>query len=762
MANYKTPITQWRPEILETIRKNAVTIITADTGAGKSTQVPQYLLDDGYSVLVTQPRRLAARTIAARVAEEYGCQLGETVGYQVSGDRRTSFQTACLFVTDGLASIKALIGRMQHAVIVIDEAHEFNLNVEVLIAWCRRELKKGADFKLVLMSATIETQSLSRFFDGCPVIDVPGRLFPITDRPVSINLNLDIIDLLRLRRNILVFETGKEEITKRIDAIKELIELTPGISTHQVVLLPLHGDLSPEEQQRCFKHYSVPKVIVSTNVAQTSVTIDDVDAVVDVGMEKRTEVHNGVEGLFIQPISRQAAKQRRGRAGRTRPGIYIDGCEIPMTERDEYDKPEIFRTRLDQTVLRLLEYGIDMEEMEFFHQPLQSDIHKAKESLKLLGCITNEGKVTAIGREVAKLPISAQFARMVVEGKRYGVVDDVITVASILEHGEFTHRRSTEWITLVPDEVREGTSDVLTYLALYKACDRLSKQQLRDHGIMIKGYFQVRETRQQIHNALRGEYRDVPHTGTEDDVIVAVISGMMDNLWQYNFSGLTRTSDWLSRQPAKTSVVRMTAETRLIIGLPFDLQVPDQRYGGTKTVHMVRMMTRVTTQQLIKAAPHLCEEMTAQNFSYVPYRDRIIKMVQLRVNGEALGFQAEEDTTSEQGIVVFTEWLANAMLTGVMDGVEFHLIRMVSTNHGVLENRKRWNGIAEREVFPIPTYSVLAGMIRRVLGDVRCQRDIHHPDRLALPDVDPRETAKITRGHAASKESLQLLKKKFG
>jgi hypothetical protein len=268
------------------------------------------------------------------------------------------------------------MGAGKHQVLVLDEVHEWNMNIETLVAWAKLVLSQGSDFKVVLMSATLEAEKLSMFFDGAPIISVPGRLFPVTEqKPTTTKTATEAIALLQQGRNVLVFEAGKKEIGETIQLIT-----SSGVSAE---VLPLHGELESSDQAKAFRRYPRAKCVVSTNVAQTSVTIDDIDAVVDGGMERRVEVVDGVEGLYLKPISLADSKQRKGRAGRTKPGIYVDMC--PAYDRPDFPVAEVLRSRLDQTVLRLAEAGFDMEKLDFFHQPKKSEIHEAKRALKALG-----------------------------------------------------------------------------------------------------------------------------------------------------------------------------------------------------------------------------------------------------------------------------------------------------------------------------------------------------------------------------------------
>ncbi len=606
MSNVVLPVFSFRDEIVRAVADHPVVIVTAETGAGKSTQVPQYLLEAGYRILVTQPRRLAARTVAARVAEEYGSPFGGVVGYRTAYERKDCVSTRCLFVTDGLALVRELVGAGRHTVLVIDEVHEWNLNIEVLVAWAKRQVESSvASFKLVLMSATLEAERLSSYFGGAPIIDVPGRMYPVEELQPQGDLVDDAAGLLRQGRNVLVFLPGKREIGDLAADLRNIEGLA-------AVILPLHGELSAEEQAACFRSYSVPKCVIATNIAQTSVTIPDIDAVVDSGMERRVDLADGVEGLYLCPISRADQRQRKGRAGRTRPGVYIS--HAPVINVPEFPVAEIDRVRLDQTVLRLAEVGIDAEELEFFHQPDFKKIHAARQALVALGCMTIDGAVTAIGRRVAKLPISVQYGRMVIEAERLGVVDDVLDIAAILEQGGITAHRikindipmpaKPVWTKLFcPDE---ESSDVMAQLAVYRAAANLSKDDMYKSGIFVKAYFQAREKRRNLAQALRGKIV-FGSSGDRGSILKAVCAGLVDHLYQY-IGGSYCDNDGQFRQLNDQSVVAARTSwvgdnSHWLVGLPWDLEVKGR--NGSRIVNLVRLATRVEPAWLAEVAPQL-------------------------------------------------------------------------------------------------------------------------------------------------------------
>lgn len=647
MNNQTLPIFGYKQEILDAVENHGIVVITAETGAGKSTQVPQYLLDEGYDVVVTQPRRLAARTVAQRVAYEHGEELGLTVGYRTAVDRQDSPATRCLFCTDGLALVRELMGQNK-GVLVLDEVHEWNENMEVLVAWAKRQIEEGVDFKVVVMSATMESEKLSAFFNNAPVISVPGRLYPVEVKDPSQRLIDDVATLVSEGRNVLVFQPGKSEIEQTCSALEQM--------QVNAEILPLHGQLTPEEQAKCFKHYGQPKVVVSTNVAQTSVTIDDIDAVVDSGMERRIELVDGVEGLYLKPISLADSTQRKGRAGRTKAGIYIDHCDA--STRPDFPVAEIMRKRLDQTVLRLAIAGFDMEELVFFHQPDRSDISDARRSLVALGCMTAEKKVTNIGKLVNRLPVSVKYARMLVEADRLGVIDDVLTVAAIMEMGGITVPPSSrnrperpDWRQMVPDE---HESDVMGQLAVWNMADSLTKDQMRQSGVALRSYFRAKEVRKHLAKALQRFFR-FGSTGKRDNILKAVCAGMVDHLFQGSY-GTYRNGESIDREIGSASVVR---DAEWLVGKPFDLEIKTRR--GMMTLRLIELASKVDPMWLTEVAPQLVTNEEGHEPRFDADQDSCVSTTRVFFNGQKV--KEEQVATPEhwEADEVFSSWLASQM-----------------------------------------------------------------------------------------------------
>lgn len=644
--NDELPIAQYKQQILETVAAHQVTIIIAETGAGKSTQVPQYLLDAGHDVVVTQPRRLAAATVAARVAEERGQRLGGEVGYRTARDGQDSRATRLLFCTDGLALVREMLGRQSRTVLVLDEVHEWNLNVEVLLAWAWKRIRGGEPLKLVVMSATLEADKLSAHLGGAPVVSVPGRCHPVEERaPKSrprevaawdeflvADLRAEISALVVEGRNVLAFVPGKREIADVVEACSNL----------QAEVLPLHGELDLAEQRRCFATLSRPKVIVATNVAQTSITIPDVDAVVDAALEKRVEAYHGVEGLRLGHVSLADSAQRRGRAGRTRPGVYV--C-LASSDRPAHPTPEIQRARIDHAVLRLAAEGFDLGDLPLFHAPQPEEVAAAKRSLRHLGCLGPAGEVTEVGRAVARLPVGVAAGRMLVEAARRGVLEEALTVAACMEVGGIADVRDLDDRTGRPKWEAHATgakSDPEAWLMLWAA----NGCSLRDVGLHGKRAAEAREVRKLLARSV--QHLAVGSPTSADALSISVCAGLLDQV-----RSLTTRNRWGEalygpecRRIGKESVVR--GEPRLVAGRPFD--VSSSRSG--REVNLLTGVLPVEPAWLRELAPDRVE-LAHSTPRYDPERDELYAAEEW-VFGEAMW----RERAPSQDAAPLVEWVA--------------------------------------------------------------------------------------------------------
>lgn len=584
--NQELPIAAYRTQIVEAVYSNRITIIKGETGCGKSTQVPQYLLEISSKVVVTQPRRTAARTVAARVAEEMGCALGTLVGFRTALDHRDSTETKILYCTDGLQLVRELMETTNHDVLIIDEVHEWNINIELLMAWVRHRLASGNHLRVVIMSATIQPDILMKFFPvSGTVIEIPGRTHEVVEWQSGKTLVGDVVKLLRGEHNVLVFHSGKAEIARTIRQLES--------RNVNADILPLYGGMTLEDQVPCFLQYDRPKCVVSTNVAQTSITIPDIDAVVDSGVERQMENVEGIDGLRLRPISLADREQRKGRAGRTKPGIYIDRCPIPVKDRLTFPKPEILRLSLDHVVLRLAVVGIRAEDLAFANQPLPEKFVEARQTLFKLGCLDSAGAITSIGRGVAKLPLSPRFSRMIVEASRRGVVNDVLTLVSIMLFEEIT----------MPGAKLSGErpgSDAFLQLDAFDRARDIAEDNFEAAGIKGTIFRRVKETREYLGGYVSALTSSSCYSKSGHDVLMSICAGMIDCLYKKSLTGDYKSASGDFRDLPEESVVH---DAEFILGLPTNIQVKTE--FGPKMNRFLRMATAVTPADLQELAPHL-------------------------------------------------------------------------------------------------------------------------------------------------------------
>ncbi len=596
-----------------------MTVIVAETGAGKSTRVPQFLLETtDYEVVVTQPRRVAAKSVARRVAHEMNCRFGGLVAFRTAVDRNDSAETRCLFATDGLQLVRELTSQKQTigngVVLLVDEVHEWNQNIETLVAWAKKAILKGADIKVVLMSATLDHERLSNFFDNAPVIEVPGRCFPVVGSPSTglaqkgAHLMLEEIKrLVTAGMNTLVFLPGKKEIADMQGALQK--------ANMHAVILPLHGELEPDEQDAVFDSYHLPKIILSTNIAQTSVTIQDIDAVVDSGLERRIELINNVETLKLANISQADCLQRAGRAGRVREGEYVLCNDTKYASFSQYPVPEILRTLLDQMVLRLAGAGLDATQLPFYHQPDSSVLAEAKETLMAIEALDAQGKITKLGHKINKFPTDVKAARMILEAIDRKCLAPVLTIAAILGvQGSTLKRRKRDddpeyflgWENLI-DANKKYQSDLLVELELFWHAKELGQSYLTQHGIMPKAYGKASEIRGQLREALQdlGYRMDANNQNaqSEEEILKSVAAGMVVHLFRHTGGGTYENGG--TRQLAKESIInRLDRYPEWVVGEPFNISFVNRR-GRRQTIELVSSVTSVDPSWMIEIAPHL-------------------------------------------------------------------------------------------------------------------------------------------------------------
>lgn len=443
------PIHGETDRLVELIRTHRVVVVAGETGSGKTTQLPKLALAAGQGAAgmigCTQPRRIAARSVARRVAEELNTPLGDAVGYQVRFDDRASESTAIKFMTDGILLAETQADRWLSAydTLIVDEAHERSLNIDFLLGLLKRLLARRDDLKVIVTSATIDTARFAAFFDDAPVVDIPGRAFPVERRyrPLADrqrharDLNQALVDTVgEITRedgqgDILVFLPGEREIR---DAHKALSEQR----LRHTEILPLYARLSAKDQDRVFKPGVGRRIVLATNVAETSLTVPRIRYVIDAGTARvsRYSPRSKVQRLEIEPIARANAEQRAGRCGRVGPGVcYRLYDEADFQARPAFADPEILRSSLANVILRMLSLGLgEVERFPFVDPPADRAIREGLQQLAELKAITADNRLTPIGRQMARFPVDVQLARMLVEAQSLDSLRELLVIVAFL------------------------------------------------------------------------------------------------------------------------------------------------------------------------------------------------------------------------------------------------------------------------------------------------------------------------------------------
>lgn len=455
------PVWQQKDDFLKVLKENQTLVLVGETGSGKTTQIPQFVLEAELggkrpSVACTQPRRVAAMSVSRRVAEEMDVTIGEEVGYSIRFEDCSSNKTMLKYLTDGMLLREAMADPLleRYKVIVLDEAHERTLATDVLFGLLKEVLRNRPDLKLVVMSATLEAEKFQGYFNGAPLMKVPGRLHPVeifyTQEPERDYLEAGIRTVVQIHMcepagDILVFLTGEEEIEDACRKItKEVNNLGDQVGPIKVV--PLYSTLPPAMQQKIFDNAPAPiteggpagrKIVVSTNIAETSLTIDGIVYVIDPGFSKQ-KVYNPrirVESLLVSPISKASAHQRSGRAGRTQPGkcfrLYTERSFNNDLQPQTY--PEILRSNLANTVLTLKKLGIDdLVHFDFMDPPAPETLMRALEVLNYLGALDDEGNLTKLGEIMSEFPLDPQLSKMLVVSSDFNCSNEILSISSML------------------------------------------------------------------------------------------------------------------------------------------------------------------------------------------------------------------------------------------------------------------------------------------------------------------------------------------
>ncbi len=653
------PIWQVEAPILEALRTGNRLVLAAPTGSGKSTQVPQMLLDalGLQRVVVLQPRRVAARTLAARVASERNTRLGQEVGYQIRFEDFTSRGTRVSFVTEGilLRWLQDDPTLSQYNAVIFDEFHERNLLSDVALGLVKHlQRTRRADLKVILMSATLDTASVSQYLDNCPVVVSEGTMYavevnylPFGERATAPQLAAEAVaDIVNSGEHgdLLVFMPGMSEIQATLNECRNLRV------NERLALIPLHGELPADEQDRAFAENPLRKVVVSTNVAETSVTIPGIRHVVDSGLARiaRYDAERGIGTLLIEEISRASADQRKGRAGRTAPGT----CRRLWTEsnhlnRPERNTPEIQRADLAEVVLLLHSLGIQKAaEFDWLDKPDPTAVERAERLLETLGAITSDG-LTGAGRKMLRLPMHPRYSRMLVEAARYGCVKEASLCAALVSGRDLLLRLSRDDKHIATAREDFEVSDQSDFFVLieafkYAQTNGFNVDACRRRGVHAMSAQQVAMTWGQIYEIAKGHLTSEEKSCTAETLQKCVLTGFVDQLAVRKDQG---TLDCLLTEGRSGTLTRESAVQKAPLLVVGSIREVSGKQGtltllGLATAVQLEWLREAFPQHLSQTIEHVYDRIHKRvaAIRYTRFRDLIVAQEHQReVDPEASG-----------------------------------------------------------------------------------------------------------------------------
>ncbi|KAL2319809.1 hypothetical protein Fmac_028778 [Flemingia macrophylla] len=565
----KLPIYPYREELLQAVQEHQVLVIVGETGSGKTTQIPQYLHEAGYTkhgmIACTQPRRVAAMSVAARVSQEMGVKLGHEVGYSIRFEDCTSEKTILKYMTDGML-LREFLGEpdlSSYSVVMVDEAHERTLSTDILFGLVKDIARFRPDLKLLISSATLDAEKFSDYFDSAPIFKIPGRRYPVeinfTKAPEADYLDAAIVTSLQIHvtqppGDILVFLTGQEEIETAEEILKHR---TRGLGTKiaELIICPIYANLPTELQAKIFEPTpeGARKVVLATNIAETSLTIDGIKYVIDPGFCKMKSYNprTGMESLLVTPISKASAMQRAGRSGRTGPGkcFRLYTAYNYHNDLDDNTVPEIQRTNLASVVLALKSLGIhDLLHFDFMDPPPAEALLKALELLFALSALNKLGELTKVGRRMAEFPLDPMLSKMIVASEKYKCSDDIISIAAMLSVGNsIFYRPKDKQVHADNARMNFHTGNVGDHIALLKVYNswketNFSTQWCYENYIQVRSMKRARDVRDQLAGLLeRVEIELTSNANDLDAIKKTITSGFFPHSARLQKSGLYRT-----------------------------------------------------------------------------------------------------------------------------------------------------------------------------------------------------------------------------
>lgn len=543
------PIYRLKKELMQAIADNQVLVVIGETGSGKTTQMSQYMVELGLSkrgmIGCTQPRRVAAVSVSKRVAEEFGCSLGEQVGYSIRFEDVTSSETIIKFMTDGMLMREYLADNdlNRYAAIMLDEAHERTIHTDVLFGLLKDLCRRRPDLKIIVTSATLDAEKFSTYFFACPIFTIPGRTFPVeilyTKEPESDYLDAAMITVMQIHLSepagdILVFLTGQEEIDTCCETLFTRMQALGDLAP-ELIVLPVYSALPSEVQSRIFEPAppGSRKCVVATNIAEASLTIDGIYYVVDPGFSKQ-KVFNpklGMDALVVTPISQASARQRAGRAGRTGPGkcyrLYTE--QAFKTEMLPTNIPEIQRTNLGNVVLQLKAMGInDLLGFDFMDPPPVATLIGALESLHALGALDEEGLLTRLGRKMAEFPLEPNLSKMLILSVDLGCSDEILTITAMLsvENPFYRPRDKQAQADMRKAKFHQAEGDHLTLLTVYKGWEasKFSNPWCFENFVQARSMKRAQDVRKQLVTIMDRYKLDLISAGKNYKIICKAIT----------------------------------------------------------------------------------------------------------------------------------------------------------------------------------------------------------------------------------------------
>ena len=640
------PVHAQRDEFLQMYQKSQILVFVGETGSGKTTQIPQFVLYDDLPqsnrklIACTQPRRVAAMSVAQRVAQEMDVKLGEEVGYSIRFEDMTSQKTILKYMTDGMLLREAMNDHdlKRYSTIILDEAHERTLATDILMGLLKEVVVRRPDLKLVIMSATLDAQKFQRYFNDAPLLAVPGRTHPVeifyTPEPERDYVEAALRTVLQIHAtepegDILLFLTGEEEIEDACRKISlEADEMVREADAGPLKVYPLYGTLPPAQQQRIFDKAPEPrkeggrpgrKCIVATNIAETSLTIDGIVYVVDPGFSKQ-KVYNPrirVESLLVSPISKASAQQRAGRAGRTRPGkcfrLYTEGAF--KKELIEQTYPEILRSNLSSTVLELKKLGIDdLVHFDLMDPPAPETLMRALEELNYLACLDDDGNLTTMGRLASEFPLDPALAVMLISSPEFYCSNEILSLTALLSVPQIfvrpaaARKRADEMKALFahPD------GDHLTLLNVYHAfkgpdAQRDPRQWCHDHFLSLRALQSTDNVRLQLKRIMEREELELMSTPFEDkkyyeNIRRALVSGFFMQIAKREANGKTYTTVKDNQTVLLHPSTVLGQETEWVLYNEFVLT----------TKNYIRTVTGIRGEWLLEIAPNYYDISTFQ------------------------------------------------------------------------------------------------------------------------------------------------------